>query len=282
MQSINQSLYFGKTGFLLLIFLLLSTSKVVYADESARVDILTLTSGFLTEWPCYKNPCDDTTIPAYKMERGDLYVNSGFVPYSSNNIISALALDHRMDVATLNAISGKPVMKLSDWMSSDFDSSFSRSTETYTINNVPWVIVSVKGSSGTTTGGGSTTNTSCKTASNTVTAGNPAVTVSVIHPTASEANQINGRFQIDLDAPRAKKITVAFTISGSATRGKDYAAIKNSVVIPAGTTSAYVDLTPINDKKKELTEKVTLTLKTAATYTLGTTTSASVDIIDND
>jgi hypothetical protein len=75
---------------------------------------------------------------------------------------------------------------------------------------------------------------------------------------------------------------VSFTLSGSALNGKDYKSIKKSVLIPAGTTSAYVDVSPINDKKKETSETVTLNISPASTYTLSTKVVASINIADND
>lgn len=108
------------------------------------------------------------------------------------------------------------------------------------------------------------------------------MTLSTPQPNASETGPINGRFQIDLDAPRAQKTVVSFTLSGSALNGKDYKSIKKSVLIPAGTTSAYVDVSPINDKKKETSETVTLNISPASTYTLSTKVVASINIADND
>jgi hypothetical protein len=136
-------------------------------------------------------------------------------------------------------------------------------------------MVSLKGSSNQSVN-------SCSSTVTEITGGIPVVTLSTPQPNASETGPINGRFQIDLDAPRAQKTVVSFTLSGSALNGKDYKSIKKSVLIPAGTTSAYVDVSPINDKKKETSETVTLNISPASTYTLSTKVVASINIADND
>ena len=53
-------------------------------------------------------------------------------------------------------------------------------------------------------------------------------------------------------------------------------------MIPSGQASATVTVTPINDTFVEGTETVILTLSSHASYTLGATTSATVNIADDD
>jgi hypothetical protein len=79
--------------------------------------------------------------------------------------------------------------------------------------------------------------------------------------------------------------TVNYTISGSAVGGVDYNTLIGSVVIPAGSNSAVIDVLVIDDQVIEPLEKVELTL-TSATNTISTLTVApgmvSADITDND
>ncbi len=291
MQSIYYLKYYRKAIKLMLAaltFTLISQSAYSAATDIS-VDIYTLTGEFQTSSVynpakgIYENQTD-LTNPILKQEDGRLFLKDGFIPtYNSNTDAKHIGIN----LDTANAISGKPIVKLENWVSGNnigingnYLSNFPRSTETYMLNGIPYVIVSAKGSS---TGGQSNIpGNTCTSTTIAITAGLPVVTLSTPQPNASETGPINGRFQIDLDAPRAQKITVAFTVSGTAINGKDYAKLKKSVVIPAGTTSAYVDVSPINDKKKEVSETVTLNINPSSAYTLSTATVASVTIADND
>lgn len=290
MQLIYLLKYYPKAIKLLLAITLISISQSTYsAATDIYVDIYTLTGEFQTSSVYnpttgnYENQTD-LTNPMVKLVYGTLFLKDGFIPSNSANT-NANELGINLDTA--NAISGKPIMKLQLWVSlnnvdsnGNYLSNFHRSTETYMMDGVPYVIVSVKGSN--TGGQTNIPGNVCTSTTIAITAGLPVVTLSTPQPNASETGPINGRFQIDLDAPRAQKTSVAFTVSGTATNGKDYAKIKKMVVIPAGTTSAYVDISPINDKKKELDESVTLNINPSSAYTLSTTTVASVNITDND
>src|SRR5260370_21892449 len=76
-------------------------------------------------------------------------------------------------------------------------------------------------------------------------------------------------------------VTIYFAIGGTASNGLDYAAIPNSVVIPAGSLTATLPILPLHNGIVEGPVTVTLTLQTNAAYQLGAPTSATV-IIDDD
>ncbi len=212
-----------------------------------------------------------------RWDQGALHVGQGFIAQTTDEYSAS---QFKIDSSTLAAINDKFVQKLSTWtldstVPGGYLDAFQRSTATFSIEGVPYVMVSLKGSS-------NQSGNSCSSTVTEITGGIPVVTLSTPQPNASETGPINGRFQIDLDAPRAQKTVVSFTLSGSALNGKDYKSIKKSVLIPAGTTSAYVDVSPINDKKKETSETVTLNISPASTYTLSTKVVASINIADND
>ncbi len=279
MEPIKQ--YYRKTTVLFLLTLsLLATSQMVYSVSNSYPWTLTRYTFSGKYYPC--DTCNDPHAkPIYTVEHGKLYVKEGFIlndrireeifvlePIPSENRTKA-----ETDLATLNAIEGKFIDSLDYWMIHEKqspNSNFTRSAETYTINDIPYVIVSVKGSGGSTTGGG------------TVTSGKPTVTLTADQANASEAGPTNGRFLIKFDAPRSKNLTVAYAISGTAKNGKDYTKIKSKVTIPAGQSSATVDIAPVDDLKVEKTEKVTLKLKKAGAYKLSASKSATVEISDND
>jgi hypothetical protein len=77
-------------------------------------------------------------------------------------------------------------------------------------------------------------------------------------------------------------LQVFFTISGTAGNGADYASIGSSFTIPAGSLSATLPITPLNDALVEGAETVTLTLQSNPAYTLTTPTAATVTILDDE
>ena len=105
----------------------------------------------------------------------------------------------------------------------------------------------------------------------------PTVTVAAT-ATAAEQGLAAGTFTItragDLTAP----LLVAYTMSGSATAGVDYAALAGSVTIPALAASATVAITPLADSIAEGAETATLTLTADMAYSVGG--SATVTIAD--
>ena len=79
--------------------------------------------------------------------------------------------------------------------------------------------------------------------------------------------------------------TIAYTISGTATSGSDYVTLSGTVTIPAGSTTATIDVVVNDDYILESAETViaTLTSVTSGTNTtLGTPVAATVTITDND
>jgi hypothetical protein len=77
-------------------------------------------------------------------------------------------------------------------------------------------------------------------------------------------------------------LQVFFTISGSAGNGADYIALSNSFTIPAGSLTATLPISPLNDGLFEGRETVTLTLQANAAYALTTATNATVTIRDDE
>lgn len=77
-------------------------------------------------------------------------------------------------------------------------------------------------------------------------------------------------------------LTVAYTISGSATAGGDYQTLTGSVVIPDGQTFALITVTPIDDTIPEANDTVILTLAPAQGYLIGDANGATVTIVDDE
>jgi Ca2+-binding RTX toxin-like protein len=71
-------------------------------------------------------------------------------------------------------------------------------------------------------------------------------------------------------------------MGGTATNGTDYTTIPATVTFAAGSATAAVTLTPVDDLGVEGNETAILTLLSGSGYTLGSATSATVTLADND
>ncbi len=95
-----------------------------------------------------------------------------------------------------------------------------------------------------------------------------------------------GQFIVSLSQAVTAATTVSYTVSGTATAGSDYTALSGSVTIPAGQTSATINVPVLDDTLKDPNETVTVSL-TAITgggqgVVLGSTKSATITISDDD
>jgi hypothetical protein len=77
-------------------------------------------------------------------------------------------------------------------------------------------------------------------------------------------------------------LAIAYTLIGTATNGSDYSLLNNSILIPVGQTSVTIPINIIDDSLFEGNETVVITLVAGSGYTLGSTTTGTVSISDND
>ncbi|MEA5549740.1 Calx-beta domain-containing protein [Anabaena cylindrica UHCC 0172] len=114
----------------------------------------------------------------------------------------------------------------------------------------------------------------------------PTVTIKASDATAAEtltgqtANP--GRFTITRTGDLSSSPTVNYTVAGTATNGTDYQTLTKNVTFAAGSATAIIDVTPIDDAVYEGNETVIVTLAGNANYTVGTAKTATVNIVDND
>lgn len=115
-----------------------------------------------------------------------------------------------------------------------------------------------------------------------------AATVSITKITdGAEANApTNGKFRVTQTAASSTDTTVAYTVTGTATSGTDFTALSGSVTIPAGSTTADIDVTVLNEGTTlEPTETVILTVNTVTSVnnvTLGSPATATMNLTDDD
>ena len=111
------------------------------------------------------------------------------------------------------------------------------------------------------------------------------VSISASDPTAMEGDN-DGEFTVNLSQTNTTgaAISIAYSISGTATGGTDYATLNGSVEIANNNSSATILVDVINDNEVESDETVIITLDNSqpAGITLGSSTSATVTISDND
>ena len=103
---------------------------------------------------------------------------------------------------------------------------------------------------------------------------------------------VAGVFRITRSGDLSAALTVAYSVSGSANSGADFAALSGSVAIPAGATFADVTVTPVDDAELEGDEFVSLTILPstcasvhplpASCYAFGASTTAELSIEDNE
>jgi hypothetical protein len=111
-----------------------------------------------------------------------------------------------------------------------------------------------------------------------------AATVSVSPTTNAAEPGTNGRFTVDLGQLNSTgaPITVNYTVTGTAANGTDYT-IPASVQIAAGSQTAFIDVTVLDDALVEGTETVIVTLTSTGTAGVGVNaTPASINLADDD
>lgn len=111
----------------------------------------------------------------------------------------------------------------------------------------------------------------------------PIVNVTARGAAAYEGGPTTRFFYIRRSGDTSQPLSVFYTVGGKATQGVDYNAIGTGVTIKAGTWLRRVEVTAIDDDLGESNESVTLTLTTAATYSIDSSAiAATIRIISND
>jgi hypothetical protein len=109
----------------------------------------------------------------------------------------------------------------------------------------------------------------------------PAVTVTATDSAAGEPAN-NGTFTFTRTGSTSGPLTVGYVVTGTASAGSDYQALDGSVTIPIGQSTATETVTVVDNSTAEPTETVLVTLSANASYTIGTPSSATVNVTDND
>jgi hypothetical protein len=114
-------------------------------------------------------------------------------------------------------------------------------------------------------------------------ASQPAAVVVIEATDASAAESADGgQFTITRTGDPVSPLSVTYLIIGTATNGADYQPISTNVTIEAGSSTATIDITPIDDDLIEPTERVELRIVDGAGYAAGSPSLAIVSIADDD
>lgn len=147
---------------------------------------------------------------------------------------------------------------------SDFSSRASRDLLTGSPGNTPLI------SSNDPLTGGSVANDSTT----------PTLSVTAAIGTASEVNPFPGVFRFTRTGDVSQPLTAGYSLGGSASPEDDYLVWENNVTFAIGADTAYVTVLPRNDALQEGNEDITLTLSPGNGYTVGTSSTATVTVQD--
>lgn len=108
----------------------------------------------------------------------------------------------------------------------------------------------------------------------------PVVTIDWVAD-AREGDPANYRAQLTRSEVTMSPLTVNLAYSGTATSGTDYTP-PSTVTFNPGSGVAYIGFADTDDSVSEPTETIVIALQSGSGYTVGTASSATVNIFDND
>ncbi|KQM69470.1 hypothetical protein ASE74_05645 [Pedobacter sp. Leaf216] len=113
---------------------------------------------------------------------------------------------------------------------------------------------------------------------------NTTATVSVAATADGAEPTVPGRFTFTLSNVSTTDTQITYAVSGSATSGLDYTSIGTTVTIPAGQTTATINVPVLEDNIIEGNETVIITMNAATSNpsVTASTSPATVNITDND
>ena len=110
----------------------------------------------------------------------------------------------------------------------------------------------------------------------------PTLTVVASDASASESGSNPSTFTFSRSGSTTTSLTVRYSVGGTAGNGADYASLSGSLTIPSGSSSAALTISPMDDTAVEGSETLVLTLSSDSAYSMGSPSSATVTIADND
>jgi hypothetical protein len=109
----------------------------------------------------------------------------------------------------------------------------------------------------------------------------PTITLFASDSSATE-NGGGGAFTLSRAGSPSARLSILISVSGNAGAGTDYQIISSPVIFPAGSNTIVVPVLPLDDGLAEGTETVVLSLQAGLGYEVGSPSSATVFITDDD
>ena len=110
----------------------------------------------------------------------------------------------------------------------------------------------------------------------------PVVEITATDAAASETGPDLGMFTITRTGPLEAPLTVDYAVGGRAVLGTDYRRLDGRAVIPEGSSMITVEIVPLDDTLSEGLQDVVLSLRTSQNYVIGSSSSGTVVIAEND
>jgi PKD repeat protein len=110
----------------------------------------------------------------------------------------------------------------------------------------------------------------------------PSVSIQAVQETVPETGKSAGAFKVTRTGNTQKSLVVYYSIGGTAKNGRDYKKLTGKVTIPAKKAFATILVRPIDNKTDGTDKTVVLTLKENKSYQVGTPSSATITIADNE
>lgn len=111
----------------------------------------------------------------------------------------------------------------------------------------------------------------------------PTISITAGKETINEAANDSGSFIVTRSGENTtEELIVTYTVGGTATAGIDYKALTGTAVIPVGQSTASITLIPLDGPAVENEETVIITLNASNNYIIGTTSQATITIVDDD
>lgn len=107
-------------------------------------------------------------------------------------------------------------------------------------------------------------------------------TLSIAATAQAAEGESHGEFTITSSSNFASATTVNITVSGTALNGTDYAKINSTITFPSNSSTVTIPVMVTNDLIYEGAETVTITLNAGPDYTIGTPSSATINISDDE
>ena len=114
----------------------------------------------------------------------------------------------------------------------------------------------------------------------------PTVSLTVMQPTVTEGQGGAATLVVRRTGGAATSLRVFYRVSGSARNGVDYERVSGAVDILASSGETSIEIIPLDDTRREPTERVTVQLRPAPPgrpqYNIGARRSQTVQILDDD